>query len=82
MTQDAIVVIAMALVKYGPELARALVALFQKTAPTAADWEVVFALAEKPLEDPDVAGIPPKVAAPTGPTTTTTETTETVTVTK
>lgn len=44
-------IIAMALVKYGPTLARGLLEIFQKDAPTTEDWERVFALAEKPYED-------------------------------
>lgn len=45
-------IIALALVKYGPAMARQLVALFQKKdAITPADWEAVFVLAEKSYED-------------------------------
>ena len=46
-------IIAMALIKYGPELAKALLGLFQRgTPPTAAEWEAVFALAKtKSYED-------------------------------
>ena len=62
--------IVQALLKYGPSLARELVLLFQKSAPTAADWEVIFKIAETPLEDPDVASIPPKTTTITTVTTT------------
>jgi hypothetical protein len=44
-------IIALALVKYGPELARALLNLLSVEAPTKEQWEAVFALAEKPYED-------------------------------
>ena len=46
-------IIAMALIKYGPELAKALLGLFQQaTPPTAAQWETVFALVKtKSYED-------------------------------
>ena len=43
-------IIALALVKYGPDLARALVEILTKPNPTKADWEKVFALADKPYE--------------------------------
>jgi len=43
--------IAEALLKYGPGLARGLADLFSKPAPTLEDWEKVFALAEKPYSD-------------------------------
>lgn len=44
-------IIALALVKYGTTLARALVAIFSIEKPTAADWEKVFDLAEKSYDD-------------------------------
>lgn len=40
-----------ALIKYGPGLARELVAIFQKQDPTPADWDKVFLAAEKSYED-------------------------------
>ena len=43
--------IAEALLKYGPGLARGLAELFAKPAPTLEDWEKVFALADKRYED-------------------------------
>lgn len=46
-------IIALALLQYGPGLARALVEIFRKPEGTitAADWEKVFALAEKPYDE-------------------------------
>lgn len=43
--------IAEALIKYGPTLARGLAELFAKPAPTLEDWEKVFKLAEKSYDD-------------------------------
>jgi hypothetical protein len=41
-----------ALLRYGPEFARQLVTLFSKTTPpNAAEWEVLFKLAEKSYDD-------------------------------
>lgn len=51
MTPALIEIIALALVKYGPAVARALVELFSKQTVTAADWDKVFALADKSYED-------------------------------
>lgn len=51
MTPTMVEIIAMALVKYGPGLARELVAIFQNPAPTMDDWNKIFTLAEKPYED-------------------------------
>lgn len=44
-------IIAMALIKYGPSLARALVEIFQTEKPTPAQWETVFSFAEKSYDD-------------------------------
>ena len=44
-------IIAEALVKYGPTLALALVDLFDKKELTRDDWLKVFQLAEKSYED-------------------------------
>ena len=44
-------IIAMALIKYGPSLARALVEIFQTETPTPTQWEVVFSYAEKSYDD-------------------------------
>lgn len=44
-------IIAEALVKYGPTVARAIAEIFEKKTPTLQDWEKVFALAEKSYED-------------------------------
>jgi hypothetical protein len=43
-------IIALALVKYGPSLARALVEIFSVENPTREQWDAVFALAEKDYE--------------------------------
>lgn len=40
-----------ALIKYGPKVAREIYALFQVGTPTLADFEKVFALADKSYED-------------------------------
>ncbi len=45
------ILIAQLLLKYGPGVAREITLLFQKKAPTAADWEKVFALAETSYDD-------------------------------
>ena len=47
----AALLIAEALLKYGPGAARALATLFSKPEPTLADWEVVFKVTEKTYED-------------------------------
>lgn len=44
-------IIALAVVKYGPALGRALYDLFHKTNPTREDFEVIFKIAETPYED-------------------------------
>lgn len=44
-------IIAMALVKYGPTLARELVNLFQVENPSIDDWNKLFALADKSYDD-------------------------------
>ena len=44
-------IIAMALIKYGPAMARSLVEIFQVDTPTAEQWEKVFGLAEKSYDD-------------------------------
>jgi len=43
--------IAEALIKYGPSLAMALVELFQKQEVTREDWIALFKLTEKSYED-------------------------------
>jgi hypothetical protein len=40
-----------ALLKYGPTVAREIVALFQKNPPTISDWEQIFAACEKSYDD-------------------------------
>lgn len=50
MTPAAIELIATALIKYGPGVARALVEIFSHPAPTREAWEKVFAMAEKPYD--------------------------------
>jgi hypothetical protein len=44
-------IIAIALVKYGPALARSLADILTKPNPTRQDWDAVFALAEKSYAD-------------------------------
>lgn len=43
--------IASILLKYGPEAARLLVNIFKLKDPTPADWETLFAVAEKSYFD-------------------------------
>lgn len=50
MNQETALIIAGLLLKYGPELARQVAALFAKKDITLADWEKVFALAETTFE--------------------------------
>lgn len=50
MNQETALIIAGLLLKYGPELARKITLLFAKKDITLADWEDVFALAEKPFD--------------------------------
>ena len=50
MNSAMVMLIASALIKYGPGMARELVKLFSNPAPTLEDWEKVFALADKPYE--------------------------------
>ena len=45
------IILGTALVKYGPDVARAVAGLFQKNDPTWEEWEAVFALAEKSYDD-------------------------------
>jgi hypothetical protein len=45
------IIIGQALIKYGPEVARQLVALFGQKEVTLTDWEKVFSLAEKSYDD-------------------------------
>jgi hypothetical protein len=44
-------IIAMALLKYGPPLAMALVEIFSVETPTKEQWAAVFALAATPYEE-------------------------------
>lgn len=39
------------LLKYGPTVAREIILLFQKPAPTMEDWNKVFDLAEKSYDE-------------------------------
>jgi hypothetical protein len=50
MTATQIMLVVELLLRYGPGMARAVQQLFTKTNPTQADWDAVFALAEKPYE--------------------------------
>lgn len=49
MTATALIILELIL-RYGPAATRELIAIFQKPAPTDADWQRVFALTEKPYE--------------------------------
>lgn len=51
MDPATVALIASALVKYGPAVARQLAGLFSKQSVTLEDWEQVFALAEKSYDD-------------------------------
>lgn len=57
----AALIIAEALVKYGPTVAREISAIFRTEAPTDEQWDRVFKLAEKPYE----SYINPTVPTPT-----------------
>ena len=50
MNMNAPQLIVYALLTQGPELARALVAIFKVEQPTDAEWETVFAYHKKPYE--------------------------------
>lgn len=56
-------IIAQLLLKYGPGVALAVAKIFEKPAPTLADWEAVFALAETPY------GLTPQVIPQPSPPT-------------
>jgi hypothetical protein len=45
------ILIAQALVKYGPEVAEGLARLFEVRKPTLEEWGVVFELARKPYAE-------------------------------
>lgn len=51
MSPVMIEVIALALVKYGPSVAMALVEIFERKTATRDDWAAVFALARKDYDD-------------------------------
>ena len=51
MTSQQIMLIVELMLRYGPGLARAVQQIFQKQNPTQADWDAVFALAEKSYDD-------------------------------
>lgn len=59
MNQQTALIIAGLLLKYGPELARRVAALFAKQEISLADWEAVFVLADKSF-DSYVPNIPTK----------------------
>ncbi len=50
MTPALSALILEALIKFGPSVARAITDIFRKETITAADWDKVFALAEKSYE--------------------------------
>lgn len=63
MSPAIILLIAEALLKYGPAMARQYHALFSKTTPpTAAEWEALFTTAEKSYEEYVRAAAPPPSA--------------------
>jgi hypothetical protein len=51
MTSQQIMLIVELMLRYGPSLARAVQQIFQKQNPTQADWDAVFALADKSYDD-------------------------------
>ena len=51
MKPEVAILIVQALLSYGPGVARSLVEIFQKQEITAADWEGVFAKAEKGYDE-------------------------------
>ena len=51
MNSEAAIIIGMALVKYGPMLAKSLYEIFSTKEPSKEQWDAVFALAEKSYED-------------------------------
>jgi hypothetical protein len=51
MNPATIELIATALVKYGPAVARALVEIFRKPTVTPDDWEKIFKLADRSYDD-------------------------------
>ena len=51
MKLEVAILIAQALLKYGPVLARELVLLFSKETFTLEDWETVFKVSTKSYED-------------------------------
>ena len=51
MTPSTTELIVLALVKYGPALAKGVYDLFQKADPTKEDFDKLFAIAEKTYED-------------------------------
>lgn len=57
------ILIAQALIKYGPTVARELTLLFKKDKPTAEDWDRVFTLAETPYD----AYVAPQAVVPIAP---------------
>lgn len=50
MDPATVAVIASALVKYGPAVARGIAEIFNKEAPTLEDWNKVFDMAERSYE--------------------------------
>jgi hypothetical protein len=51
MSATQITLIVELMLRYGPSLARAVQQIFQKQNPTQADWDAVFALADKSYDD-------------------------------
>jgi hypothetical protein len=42
MTLEAAMIVAQALLKYGPDIARGIASIFSKPEHTLADWEAIF----------------------------------------
>lgn len=61
---DQSLVIAQLLLKYGPDVANNVAAIFGKESVTAADWEAVFARARTPFEKGLKADAFPAVTEP------------------
>jgi hypothetical protein len=43
-------IIVLALIQHGPDMARAILTLFQKENPSVTDWEALFSTYKKPYE--------------------------------
>lgn len=57
MSNTALVILA--LIQHGPEMARGILALFQKESPSQADWEALFATYRRSYESYVMPPTPP-----------------------